>query len=191
MTTCVASPIIEGSSEGSSEESKSQAASTLGASAHTLTSTSAVKTPAVSGSHRHHAAAAMASSDVEMVPSNMSAEPVDQHIIDTSHYVPPELDEKTEALLSQSVCIDPHNPFDEATISGFLKRISPPLEQRPSYVLCNQHVPRFTGCQFVNLGMNIARDAVQCCVVGVSNFRKMYLMNVTVQLGHCCVTAAR
>ena len=153
---CVVSPIIEGSTEGSSEESKSQAASTLGASAHTLTSTStsALKTPAASSSG-HLLPTAASASDVEMVPGHSPCEPTDQHVIDTSCYTPPEADEKTEALLSMSVCIDPHNPFDEATIERFLKKISLPLEQRAGFMPCNQHVPSFTGCQFVNLGTYI------------------------------------
>ncbi|KAL8619174.1 hypothetical protein ACOMHN_049956 [Nucella lapillus] len=133
------SPIIEGSSEGSSEESKSHAASTLG------TSTSSVKTPAIPAGQRHSSTA----SDVDMAPINSS----DKHIIDTSHYIPAEMDEKTEALLSVSVCIDQHNPFDASTIRNFLKKIDPPLDRREGYVQCNQHVPNFTDLQFINLGM--------------------------------------
>ncbi|XP_076448579.1 mitotic checkpoint serine/threonine-protein kinase BUB1-like [Babylonia areolata] len=127
------SPIIEGSSEGSSQESRSHAASTLGAS-----------------SRLRHPSGVTSTCDVDPAPMDSSS---DKHVIDTSHYVPAEVDEKTEALLSMSVCIDPHNPFDEATIKNFLKRISPPLDQREGYVECNQRVPNFTGCQFINLGM--------------------------------------
>ena len=131
-----------------------------------------------------------------MVSSDPPAEAADQHVIDTSHYVPPEPDEKTEALLSMSVCIDPHSPFDEATISGFLKKIRPPLEQREGYVLCNQHVPCFSGCQFVNLGRSLASDAGQysfcsgCGELWKAVFEESESVKLCLSLLHHCVMLA-
>nr|KAG5697854.1 hypothetical protein BaRGS_017111 [Batillaria attramentaria] len=78
-----------------------------------------VRTPATGSKTRS------SKQNTDMLP--LPEDPTDQHVIDTSAYVPPEPDEKTEALLSMSVCIDPHNPFDAATISNFLKRVQPPV----------------------------------------------------------------
>ncbi|XP_070183002.1 mitotic checkpoint serine/threonine-protein kinase BUB1 beta-like [Littorina saxatilis] len=175
------SPIMEGGSDGSSEESKSHAASTLGSSAHAastlgssahgLISTSALKTPAMPNKRQPLSFSALAS-QVDTQPSHPGSDPSDQHVIDTACYVPPEADEKTEALLSMSVCIDPHNPFDESTIRNFLKRINPPLQQREGYVVCNQHVPNFSGSQFVNLGMDTYQLNRQ---IGEGGYAKVYL----------------
>ncbi|KAK7484682.1 hypothetical protein BaRGS_00024090 [Batillaria attramentaria] len=160
------SPIIEGSTEGSSEESKSQAASTLGAShshSHVSTSGLSVRTPATGSKTRS------SKQNTDMLP--LPEDPTDQHVIDTSAYVPPEPDEKTEALLSMSVCIDPHNPFDAATISNFLKRVQPPVSRRPGYVACSQQVPDFSNCQFINLG----DDTYQLMgLIGEGGYAKVY-----------------
>ncbi|XP_060080434.1 mitotic checkpoint serine/threonine-protein kinase BUB1-like [Ylistrum balloti] len=59
------------------------------------------------------------------------------HLIDTSGYVPLDLDEKTEALLSMSIRIDPHNPFDSDTIREFLTNLPKPLTLYPNYVDCH------------------------------------------------------
>ncbi|XP_033744264.1 mitotic checkpoint serine/threonine-protein kinase BUB1-like isoform X2 [Pecten maximus] len=59
------------------------------------------------------------------------------HLIDTSGYIPLDLDEKTEALLSMSIRIDPHNPFDSDTIEGFLANLPQPLSMFPNYIDCH------------------------------------------------------
>ena len=125
---------------------------------------SALKMSSASSSQRHPE---LVSLDGEMAPaSDDQDEPMDQHVIDTSHYIPAEMDEKTEAVLSMSVCIDPHNPFDETTIKNFLKKIRSPLNQRKGYVACNQHVPGFTGCHFINLGLYFVKIWLRRLIVG-------------------------
>ncbi|XP_069124994.1 mitotic checkpoint serine/threonine-protein kinase BUB1-like [Argopecten irradians] len=57
--------------------------------------------------------------------------------IDTSGYMPHELDEKTEALLSMSIRIDPQNPFDSDTIQEFLSNLPQPLSTFSNYVDCH------------------------------------------------------
>ncbi|KAL3877363.1 hypothetical protein ACJMK2_035085, partial [Sinanodonta woodiana] len=56
------------------------------------------------------------------------------HVIDTTTYIPPELDERTEHLLSMSICINPRDPFDVETIEGFLKQLPEPLSSFPNFV---------------------------------------------------------
>lgn len=82
----------------------------------------------------------------------LNEERTEQHIIDTTAYIPLEQYEKAEALLSTSVCLDTHNPFDEATTRTLLSSVQPPISCRANYIACHQHVPNFSNCHFINLG---------------------------------------
>ncbi|KAK3089597.1 hypothetical protein FSP39_004898 [Pinctada imbricata] len=57
-----------------------------------------------------------------------------EHVIDTTTYIPPDIDDKTQALMSTSIYIDPHDPFDAETIQGFLKKLTKPLSSYSNYV---------------------------------------------------------
>ncbi|OWF50892.1 mitotic checkpoint serine/threonine-protein kinase BUB1-like [Mizuhopecten yessoensis] len=69
-------------------------------------------------------------------PTDLDNHNESAHLIDTSGYIPLDLDEKTEALLSMSIRIDPHNPFDSDTIAEFLTNLPQPLSTYPNYVDC-------------------------------------------------------
>ncbi|PVD37415.1 hypothetical protein C0Q70_00005 [Pomacea canaliculata] len=155
------SPITEGSTEGSTEESKSHAASSLGGS-RTFFSTLA-KTSA--GHDNQGDFLSMTSRDY------LNEESTEQHIIDTTAYIPLEQYEKAEALLSTSVCLDTHNPFDEATTRTLLSSVQPPISCRANYIACHQHVPNFSNCHFINLG----EDTYQLAgLIGEGGFAKVY-----------------
>ena len=74
------------------------------------------------------------------------------HLIDVSGYVPPEMDDQTENLLSMSIRIDPHNPFDEATINEFLSNLNPPLHTYDNYVEESTLFTPFSSTSFAYLG---------------------------------------
>ena len=86
--------------------------------------------------------------DVQESDLNMSA-----HVIDTTTYIPPDLDEKTEALLSTSIYLDPHDPFDTDTIQGFLDKLDRPLSSYPNYVRETGNIRKMTAKENVSLGM--------------------------------------
>ena len=67
------------------------------------------------------------------------------HLIDTSAYVPPEMDEKTENLMSLSICIaDPKDPFDTETIEKFLNMLQRPLSSYDNYNAVDEYLPEFS-----------------------------------------------
>ncbi|KAK3610716.1 hypothetical protein CHS0354_028109 [Potamilus streckersoni] len=63
------------------------------------------------------------------------------HVIDTTSYIPPDLDERTENLLSMSICINPRDPFDSETIEGFLKQLPEPLSSFSNFVEEDKMMP--------------------------------------------------
>ncbi|GFO47695.1 mitotic checkpoint serine/threonine-protein kinase bub1-like [Plakobranchus ocellatus] len=64
------------------------------------------------------------------------------HQIDTTTYIPDqEQDERTEALLSASICIDPKDPFDDTTIAHFLATLDPPIQDYSNYIQCKGPLP--------------------------------------------------
>lgn len=88
-----------------------------------------------------------------------------QHLIDTSTYIPPELDEKTENLMSMSICIaDPKDPFDTETIEKFLKLLQKPLSLYDNYCAVDGYLPDFSKGTEVFLGRSynffIHRDSI-------------------------------
>ena len=75
------------------------------------------------------------------------------HLVDISCYIPPELDEKTENLMSMSICIaDPKDPFDTETIEKFLKLLQRPLESYDNYCVVQGYLPDFARGVEVFLG---------------------------------------
>ena len=75
------------------------------------------------------------------------------HLVDISCYVPPEMDEKTENLMSMSICIaDPKDPFDTETIEKFLKLLKTPLESYDNYCAMEGYLPGFARGAEVFLG---------------------------------------
>ena len=78
------------------------------------------------------------------------------HLIDTSAYIPPELDEKTENLMSMSICVaDPKDPFDTETIEKFLKLLHRPLSLYDNFNSVEEFLPDFSKGSEVFLGMYI------------------------------------
>lgn len=75
------------------------------------------------------------------------------HQIDTSAYVAPEMDEKTQNLLSMSVCImDPEDPFDAATKEGFLRSLEKPLVHYDNYNVVDDFMPEIKKNSTLYLG---------------------------------------
>ena len=75
-------------------------------------------------------------------------------LIDISAYIPPEMDEKTENLLSMSICVaDPKDPFDTETIEQFLKLLQRPLFTYDNYNSVEELLPDFSKGRVVFLGM--------------------------------------
>lgn len=78
------------------------------------------------------------------------------HVIDTSAYVPPEMDEKTEHLMSMSICIvDPKDPFDRDDREKMLQHLKTPLHHYDSYNLLDEHMPTVRKGSILSLGINI------------------------------------
>ncbi|XP_048258908.1 mitotic checkpoint serine/threonine-protein kinase BUB1-like [Haliotis rufescens] len=117
------SPIFEGSTEGSGEESRCHPSH--------LTS-------------KHHV------TTTELCPGTISDNHM-HHEIDIADYVAPEPDEKTEALLSMSIMINPHDPFDQAEIDEVLSSLERPLEEYRNYYRINAPLPHMI-TSFVLLG---------------------------------------
>ena len=63
------------------------------------------------------------------------------HLIDTSTYAPPAQPQDQADFLSQSIMVNPHNPFDEETIAGFLRSMDPPLESYPNFHFLPEPAP--------------------------------------------------
>lgn len=76
------------------------------------------------------------------------------HLIDMSGYNAQELDEKTEAILSMSIHIDPHNPFDQEAIDEFLRMLPRPLRAYPGYVACDEAMDEVCPDMLCSLGMS-------------------------------------
>lgn len=117
------SPIFEGSTEGSGEESRCHPSHLI--SKHHVTTT-------------------------ELCPGTTSDNHM-HHEIDIADYVAPEPDEKTEALLSMSIMINPHDPFDQAEIDEVLSSLERPLEEYRNYYRINAPLPHMI-TSFVLLG---------------------------------------
>jgi hypothetical protein len=74
-------------------------------------------------------------------------------VIDTSAYVEPEMDEKTEHLLSMSVCIvDPKDPFDREDREKLLLHLKTPLHHYDTYNQLDEHMPNIKKGNILSLG---------------------------------------
>jgi hypothetical protein len=86
-------------------------------------------------------------------PSEEEFGDVTLHEIDVTNYVPAAGDlDRTQALLNQSVAIDPHNPFDEELVSRFLSRLDRPIHTYPNHHALAEPMPDFQVGSFVALG---------------------------------------
>ncbi|XP_067682886.1 mitotic checkpoint serine/threonine-protein kinase BUB1-like [Haliotis asinina] len=136
------SPIFEGSTEGSGEESKCHPSHL---------------------SSKHHVTTS------ELCPSTIP-DSDKHHEIDMADYVAPEPDEKTEALLSMSVMINPHDPFDQAEIDEVLSNLEHPLHEYKNYYRINEPLPHMI-TTFVLLGTE-TYNISEC--IGKGGFGSVY-----------------
>ena len=91
--------------------------------------------------------------DTSYLLSATAADGNQSHLVDTSGYIPPEIDEKTENLMSMSICIaDPKDPFDTETIEKFLKLLQRPLASYDNYCVVDGYLPDFSRGSEVFLG---------------------------------------
>ena len=77
------------------------------------------------------------------------------HVIDTTNYFPEEEEEAEAAhadLLSMSIAIDPHDPFDEELVKRFLARLPQPITTYPQYHDSENLLPSIQPNMAVNLG---------------------------------------
>ncbi len=159
------SPIIERSDEdvksgGSSLGSTNHGCTTLGSTVFSGHST--MKTPGLmkiggGGPTEEHLlpiVEASRSCNDDLKTSKAEEQMANQtwHEIDTTNYVPPEPDEKTEFLLNMSVAIDPSDPFDDDLIARFLKKLPNKLEDYPNYRKCEGKMPMISQSHTVQLG---------------------------------------
>ncbi|XP_005095838.1 mitotic checkpoint serine/threonine-protein kinase BUB1 isoform X2 [Aplysia californica] len=140
------SPILEGSGEGGSEDSKSSAS-------HQSQTSSSVSGNVTLRS-RHGSARSVCQQtiaedepleeqedrDASMPGGECLSTSLHHHQIDTSAYIHLP-DDKERELLSTSVMIDPQNPFDDECIAKFLGSLDPPLSDYPNFFRFNEQVP--------------------------------------------------
>jgi len=75
------------------------------------------------------------------------------HHVDVSCYVPPESDERTEQLLSMSVCLaDSRDPFDRAAQEQMLARLTTPITSYDNYNSIDDVLPNIHKSSFITLG---------------------------------------
>ena len=149
------SPIIEGSSEGSSEDAKRNTISSVCATAHSLSSTSTKHWSTDHGDHVSSNNSPATANGMVRQPAAQSAASSVHHVIDASPCATPLLAaggmaEPPTAAMTTPVSV---NPYDEGVLADFLTRVQPPLDQRPGYDMSMKNVPGFSGLKFVNLGM--------------------------------------
>ncbi|CAH1793208.1 unnamed protein product [Owenia fusiformis] len=94
-----------------------------------------------------------------------------QHHIDTSMYIPPEMDKKTENMLSMSIAIDPLDPFDDDLIKKFLSKLTTPITKYDEYCAVPENLPVIKAGHAFSLGDECYK-AVRC--IGEGAFAKVY-----------------
>ena len=77
------------------------------------------------------------------------------HEIDLTNYTCPDIDEKTEQILSRSIAIDPSDPFDDGLIKKFVSKLKRPLSDYPTYHSFEEAVPEVAPKCPVKLGRGI------------------------------------
>ncbi|XP_045214958.2 mitotic checkpoint serine/threonine-protein kinase BUB1-like isoform X2 [Mercenaria mercenaria] len=156
------SPIMEGSSEDSSANSKSSKLHhTTMESHHVL---SKVKLTPVMDQSEDTMSLLQAVDD-----GNQS-----MHVIDTSAYIPPDLDEKTEQLMSMSICIvDPKDPFDREDREKMLSHLKTPLHHFDTYNKLDEHMPSVRKGNILSLGLEVYEVMEK---IAEGGFAKIYLV---------------
>lgn len=97
------------------------------------------------------------------------------HVIDTSAYIPPEMDEKTEHLLSMSICIvDPKDPFDSKEREKMLKSLKKPLHHYDTYSELEELMPDVKKGNILSLGFSDVYEVVE--KIGEGGFAKIFLV---------------
>lgn len=84
--------------------------------------------------------------------SRLNLDENNHHEIDTTMYMPPDMDEKTEQILNMSVAIDPNDPFDEELVGRFLSRLPEPISSYSTYHEINENLPDVKTGVCINLG---------------------------------------
>ncbi|KAL4240250.1 protein kinase [Mactra antiquata] len=99
------------------------------------------------------------------------------HVIDTSAYLPPEMDEKTEQLLSTSVYIeDPKDPFDAKEREQMLSCLKTSLHHIDTYSYYDELLPNVRIGDILSLGC----DAFEVISkIGEGGYGKIYLAEDT------------
>ena len=158
------SPIMEGSSEDSGAHSKSSNLHHTTMESHHLPMKVHL-TPVLDQSE-----------DTRSLLQDIDDQNLSTHVIDMSAYVEPELDEKTEQLMSMSVCIvDPKDPFDHQDRERMLAHLKTPLNHYDTYNQLDEHMPNIKKGNILSLGKVIPYNypvyiVLVLCFILHSNF---------------------
>ncbi|XP_052789856.1 mitotic checkpoint serine/threonine-protein kinase BUB1-like isoform X2 [Mya arenaria] len=151
------SPIMEGSSEDSGASSRQ---GTLHYSSHSLHH-KVTLTPVPDQTENTSMLLAASDGNNESV-----------HQIDVSTYVPPDMDERTEHLLSMSVCIvDSKDPFDRKALEMMLNRLTTPLHHYENYNSMDDVLPTINKGNMISLGFSLYEVEKK---IGEGGFARIY-----------------